>query len=78
MNEMNKNLTQRMDIMQEDINDMKVDMQVMKQDISEMDTNIKLIRWEQSDTRHIVKAIINELGQINKKINVQAKDKYVS
>ena len=53
-------------------------MQVMKQDISEMDTNIKIIRWEQSDTRHIVKAIINELGQLNKKINAQVKDKYVS
>ena len=78
MKEMNQELNQRMDMMQEDINDMKIDMKLMKQDMEQVKVDIKLIRWEQSDTTHIVKAIINELGQLNKKLKTQANDKYIS
>jgi len=50
----------------------------MKQDMEQVKVDIKLIRWAQSDTTHIVKVIINEIGQINKKLKAQANDKYIS
>lgn len=67
-------LNQRMDKMQEDMNnmktdmnDMKIDMKVMKQDMKDVKVDIRTIRWEQSDTKDIVKLVITNLGEINKK-----------
>ena len=78
MKKMEEDLTKMIDTMQEDMNDMKIDMKLMKQDMEQVKVDIKLIRWGQSDTTHIVKAIMNELGQINKKLKAQANDKYIS
>ena len=78
MKEMKQELNQRMDIMQDDINDMKIEMKEMKQEMQEMKVDMKVMRWEQLDTIYIVKAIINELGEMNKKIKSQSGDKFVS
>ena len=75
MQEDMNNMKEDMNNMKEDINGMKIDMKVMKQDIEEMKVDIKIIKWEQSDTTHIVKTIVNQIGEINRKINEQAKDK---
>lgn len=62
--------------------EMKQEMQEMRQDMNQMNVRIeklekgqKEIIREQVDTRDIVRIIVDKIGQIDKKLDEQAKDK---
>lgn len=63
--------------LKQEMNQMKQEMNEMKQDIVEMKQDIKKIKLEQADTRTIVGIIVEKIGEIDRKLDAQAKDKCI-
>ena len=70
MKQMEQGLNQRMDKM-----DQRMDK--MDQRMDQMQKDIKEIKLEQVDTREIVKIIVDKIGEIDRKLDAQAKDKCI-
>lgn len=75
MKEMKQELKQEMSGMQDQINGMQNEIKQMNKRIESLEEGQKQIIREQADTREIVKIIVDKIGEIDRKLDAQVKDK---
>lgn len=63
--------------LREEMQDMKTEMEKMNERIGALEKTQKEIIREQVDTREIIKIIVDKIGEIDRKLDAQAKDKCI-